>query len=176
MTSIPSIRGVHHFAHAVPNLDEAVTFLTDVLGAEIATRFGPLADPDGNTFAERPGIHLRAELRSALLGYGPTLNIEVHEYHAPDQRHSPTRQSDPGASHLGVWVDDLKAAAEYLRNQPGVVVRTIGPGGPPELDGLTNFFFETPRGTGDRSVDRARPPAIRAGHGRAALPPRGRLV
>ncbi len=119
MTSIPSIRGVHHVAYAVPDLDEAVTFFTEVLGAEVATRFGP---------------------------FGPTLNVELHEYRAPDQRDAPPRQSDPGARHLGVWVDDLDAAAEYLRGQPGVVVRTVGPGGPAELDGLTNVFFETPWG------------------------------
>jgi len=144
--SIPSIRGVHHFAYAVPDLDEAVMFFVDVLGAELATRFGPLADSDGDSFAQKLGIHPRAELRSALLRFGPTLNVELHQYSAPDQRDAPPKQSDPGASHLGVWVDDLAAAAEYLRAQQGVTVRTVGPGGPPELDGLTNFFFETPWG------------------------------
>jgi len=146
VASIPTIRGVHHFAYVVPDLEEAVAFFVDVLGAEVATRFGPLADPEGDAFAQKLGIHPRAELRSALLRFGPTLNVELHQYTAPDQRDTPPRQSDPGASHLGVWVDDLDAAAEYLRAQPGVTVRTLGPGGPPELDGLTNFFFETPWG------------------------------
>lgn len=146
MASIPTIRGVHHFACVVPDVDEAVKFFTESLGAEIATRFGPLADPEGNSFADKLGIHPRTVLRSALLRFGPTLNVELHEYDAPDQRDSPPRQSDPGASHLGVYVDDLEAAAEYLRAQPGVTVRAVGPGGPPELDGLTNFFFETPWG------------------------------
>jgi len=144
--SIPSIRGVHHLAYAVPDLDEAVMFFIDVLGAQLATRFGPLVDPEGDSFAQKLGIHPRAELRSALLRFGPTLNVELHQYSAPDQRDAPPKQSDPGASHLGVWVDDLAAAAEYLRAQQGVTVRTVGPGGPPELDGLTNFFFETPWG------------------------------
>ncbi len=146
MPSMPSIRGVHHFASTVPDLDEAVAFFLDVLGAELATRFGPLADPDTDAFAQKLGIHPRAELRSALLRFGPTLNLELHQYAAPDQRDMPPRQTDPGASHLGVWVDDLQAAADYLRAQPGVTVRTVGLGGPPELDGLTNFFFETPWG------------------------------
>jgi catechol 2,3-dioxygenase-like lactoylglutathione lyase family enzyme len=140
---IPSVRGVHHVAYTVPDLDEAVAFFVDVLGADVATRFGPLADPDGDSFARKLGIHPRAQLRSALLRFGPTLNVELHQYTAPDQRDAPPRQSDPGASHIGVWVDDLEAAAAYLRAQPGVTVRTVGPGGPPELGGLMNFFFET---------------------------------
>jgi catechol 2,3-dioxygenase-like lactoylglutathione lyase family enzyme len=144
--SIPTIRGVHHFAYAVPDLDQAVEFFTAVLGAELATRFGPLADPEGTSFADKLGVHPRTVLFSALLRFGPTLNVELHQYWAPDQRDGPPRQSDPGASHLGVWVDDVDAAARYLRAQPGVTVRTVGPGGPPELDGLTNFFFETPWG------------------------------
>jgi catechol 2,3-dioxygenase-like lactoylglutathione lyase family enzyme len=146
MSSIPTIRGVHHFAYVVPDLDQAVEFFTGILGAELATRFGPLEDSQGDSFAEKLGIHPRTSLRSALLRFGPTLNVELHQYASPDQRDSPPRQSDPGASHLGLYVDDLQAAADYLRAQPGVIVRAIGPGGPPELLGLTNFFFETPWG------------------------------
>lgn len=145
MPAIPTVRGVHHFAYTVPDLDAAVGFFTDVLGAEVATHFGPMQDPEGDTFADKLGIHPRSVLRSALLRFGPTLNVELHQYEAPDQHDSPPRQTDPGASHLGVYVDDLQAAAEYLRTQPGVTVRTVGPG-PPELDGLVNFFFETPWG------------------------------
>jgi len=43
---------VHHYAYTVPDLEQAVGFFTAVLGAELATRFGPLADPSGNSFAK----------------------------------------------------------------------------------------------------------------------------
>ncbi len=89
MPSIPTIRGVHHYAYAVPDLEQAVAFFTGVLGADLVTRFGPLQDPEGDSFADKIGVHPRSVLRSALLRFEPTLNVELHQYSAPDQRPRP---------------------------------------------------------------------------------------
>lgn len=47
------------------------------------------------------------------------MNIELHEYKSPDQRTETHRQTDWGASHIGIRVEDLRAAAEYLSRVDG---------------------------------------------------------
>ncbi|RBL80330.1 VOC family protein, partial [Streptomyces cavourensis] len=47
MSRIPGARAVHHIAYTVPDLDQAVDFFTEVIGAELAYRLGPVEDPEG---------------------------------------------------------------------------------------------------------------------------------
>jgi len=119
---IPTARNVDHFGYNVPNLDEAIEFFVEVLGAEEAFRWGPMADPDGDSMAAMLGVHPRTSVGGALLRLGPASNVELLEYDAPDEASEPPKTADPGASQLAFRVGDVEAATEYLREQQGVTV------------------------------------------------------
>jgi catechol 2,3-dioxygenase-like lactoylglutathione lyase family enzyme len=120
---IPTARSVEHVAFAVPDLDEAIAFFVDVLGAEELYRVGPFADPEGEWMAVQLDVHPRASCEVAHLRLGPNLNLELFAWEAPDQAARPPRPSDPGAGHIAFFVDDMAAAVEYLAQQPGVRIQ-----------------------------------------------------
>ena len=117
---IPTARSVEHVAFTVPDLDAAVAFFVEVVGAQELYRVGPFADPDGDWMEVQLGVHPRASCKVAHLRMGPNLNLELFSWQAPDQRQEGPRPSDVGAGHLAFFVDDMEAAAAYLAAQPGV--------------------------------------------------------
>ncbi|MFX5268122.1 hypothetical protein ABTD02_18740, partial [Acinetobacter baumannii] len=48
-------------------------------------------------------------------GYGS--NIELFSYNSPDQQHMQPKNSDIGGYHIAFYVDDIKAADQYLRSK-----------------------------------------------------------
>ncbi|MER5636762.1 VOC family protein [Kitasatospora sp. NPDC002227] len=148
MTGIPGALAVHHVAYTVPDLDQAVAFFTEVLGAKLLYRLGPVADPEGDWMTRQLGVDRAAAAEIAMLRLGPVTNLELFEYTAPDQRRELPRNSDWGGHHLAVAVEDVDAAVAYLRAQPGVEVlgepQTIRDGGP--IDGDRWVYFRTPWG------------------------------
>ncbi|MGH8907577.1 MAG: VOC family protein [Egibacteraceae bacterium] len=119
---IPGARNVDHIAYTVPDLEEAIDFFVDVLGAELIYREGPVEDKTGDWMSRKLNVHPRASANIAMLRLGPVTNVELFEYQAPDQNRSLPRNSDHGGHHLAFYVDDVDAAAAYLRAQPGVRV------------------------------------------------------
>ncbi|MDN3260454.1 VOC family protein [Streptomyces sp. CSDS2] len=117
---IPGSSGVHHVAYTVPDLDQAVTFFVDVLGAELAYRLGPVEFPDSDWMERYLGVHRKAAMDLAMLRLGPVTNCELFQYSAPDQRREMPRNSDWGGHHLAFHVEDMDEAVAYLRAQPGV--------------------------------------------------------
>jgi catechol 2,3-dioxygenase-like lactoylglutathione lyase family enzyme len=117
---IPTARNVEHVAFSVPDLDTAVGFFVDVLGADELYRVGPFSDPAGDWMEVQLGVHPRASCEVAHLRLGPNLNLELFSWQAPDQRSEGPRPSDVGAGHIAFFVDDMDAAAAYLAEQPGV--------------------------------------------------------
>ncbi|MER5349948.1 VOC family protein [Kitasatospora sp. NPDC002551] len=150
MTGIPGARAVHHVAYTVPDLDQAVTFFTDVLGARLLYRLGPVAAPDGDGdwMTRQLGVHRSAVAHIAMLRLGPVSNLELFQYTTPDQRREQPANSDLGGHHLAIAVDDVDRAVAYLRRQPGVEVlgepQTVADGGP--IDGDRWVYFRTPWG------------------------------
>jgi catechol 2,3-dioxygenase-like lactoylglutathione lyase family enzyme len=120
---IPTARNVEHVAFSVPDLDEAIAFFVDVLGADLLYRIGPFSDPDGDWMVVQLDVHPRASCDVAHLRLGPTQNVELFQWQAPDQATTAPKASDVGAAHLAFFVDDIEAAAEYLAAQPGVRVQ-----------------------------------------------------
>jgi catechol 2,3-dioxygenase-like lactoylglutathione lyase family enzyme len=106
---------VDHFAFTVPRLDEAVDFFISVLGAELAYREGPIADPEGEWMSRHLGVDKDAVAHLAMLRLGPTSNLELFEYQACRQRTTPPRLVDDGGHYLAFRVDDIEKAAAYLR-------------------------------------------------------------
>lgn len=118
---IPGATAVHHVAYTVPDLDQAVEFFTEVIGAELVYRLGPIHH-EGDWMTRHLNVAADACAYIAMLRLGPVTNLELFEYTAPDQRRSLPRNSDWGGHHLAIYVADVDAAVAYLRTQPGVRV------------------------------------------------------
>lgn len=111
---IPGARDVDHVGLTVPDLDQAVRFFVDVLGADLLWTDGPTSDPQGDSMTKRLGVDPRASMRLAMLRVGPNLNVELLEYHAPGQNTRMPVNSDVDVPHLAFYVDDVDAAGKYL--------------------------------------------------------------
>ncbi|WP_145205720.1 VOC family protein [Sphingobium sp. B2] len=121
-SGIPTARSVDHVGVNVADLGAAITFFTDVLGAQLLFEAGPFQDPEGQWMAEQLGVHPRAVLYLAMMRLGPTLNIELMQYKVPGVSARAAAFADPGAGHLAIYVDDIERAVAYLADQPGVSV------------------------------------------------------
>lgn len=119
-SGIPGATAVHHVAYTVPDLDQAVEFFTEVIGAELVYVVGPVHDSEGDWMTRQLGVAAGARAHVAMLRLGAVTNLELFEYTAPDQRRFLPRNSDWGGHHLAIYVTDVDAAAAYLRTQPGV--------------------------------------------------------
>lgn len=113
---LPGIRGVNHIGITVPDLAQAESFFADVLGCQKATSFGPFRDDEGTFMQDLLDVDPRAVVEQITLmrcGFGS--NIELFKYTAPDQKTVVARNSDVGGHHIAFYVDDINAAAEYLK-------------------------------------------------------------
>lgn len=112
---IPGLRGSDHIGITVPDLDEAHTFLVDILGAEYIYTLGEKS-ADDDWMQVQIGVHPRTvirEIRFYRLQTG--VNLEVFLYDAADGQNPQPRNSDIGGYHLALYVDDMDAAVDYLR-------------------------------------------------------------
>ncbi|WP_394825690.1 VOC family protein [Pendulispora albinea] len=143
---IPGATAVHHVAYTVPDLDQAIAFFTEILGADLVYTQGPVRG-EGDWMTRKLGVDAAATARVAMLRLGPVTNVELFEYAAPDQQRQIPRNSDWGGHHLAIHVTDVDLAAEYLRAQPGVRVlgspETITDG---PIAGDRWVYFVTPWG------------------------------
>lgn len=142
---IPTARNVDHIAITVPDLDQAVRFFVEALGASLLYVEGPIAE--GTWMEDNLNVDAAASCRIAMLRWGPTTNLELFDYSAPAQNRRIPRNSDVGGHHLAVYVDDIDAAFDYVRGLPGVTCQgapktiTSGP-----LIGDRWMYFTTPWG------------------------------
>lgn len=115
-------RNAHHVGLTVPNLDRAVDFFVDAIGCDVLYRKGPFGDPDGQSMKRRLDVHPDATATLAMLRCGPTMNLELFEWDAPDQDGTPPKNSDIGAMHLAFQVEDIDAAMEGLADRDDVTM------------------------------------------------------
>jgi len=146
VTGLPGLRAMDHVGLSVPDLDEAITFFTEVLGAEVAYRHGPYPAGGERTvrqFARHPESAVEG---IAMLVLGP-MNIELLQYSSPDQRTEWPRTSDFGGHHVAFYVDDIEAAVDALRAR-GVEVLgdPMSLNGPEAGEGARYIFFRAPWG------------------------------
>lgn len=116
--TLPGVRGVNHIGLTVPDIAEAETFFTDVLGCEKATSFGPFRDDTGTFMQDLLDVDPRTVVNQITLmrcGFGS--NIELFSYDAPDQETVRPRNSDIGGHHIAFYVDDIEAAAAYFKDK-----------------------------------------------------------
>ena len=112
---VPGLRGHDHTGITVPDIKQAADFFINVLGCKEAMSFGPFADEKGNFMADLLNVNPRAVINQITLvrcGYGS--NIELFQYSSPDQKTVTPKNSDIGGYHIAFYVDDIKAAKDYL--------------------------------------------------------------
>jgi len=115
---IPGLSRLDHIGFTVPDLDQARTFLEEVLGCEYLYALGPLRDDEGRWMSEHLNVDDRAVVpRINFFRFAGATLFEVFEYEAPDQRAQPPRNSDVGGHHVALYVADLDAAVAYLRGR-----------------------------------------------------------
>lgn len=137
---IPGLRSADHIGFVVPDLDEAVSFFVQMLGAREVFRIAPISG-----LTSKVGVDPRASVKGVMLRFGPVTNVELLEYDAPDQTREPPLVSDVGAAHLAVFVDDVEVAAAHLRSEPRVswVGEASAVTGDQPHAGLVNLFCLT---------------------------------
>jgi catechol 2,3-dioxygenase-like lactoylglutathione lyase family enzyme len=112
---IVSARHVDHLGLVVPNLEDAVRFFKEALGAQLLWALGP--------FTKTPtGVPIRS-VRLAMLRFGANLNLELQEIDAEQQRKTIPGNIDLGAVHAAVFVDDLNLAAQSLRTHGATLLK-----------------------------------------------------
>ena len=156
--SIPTLRGQHHTGITVPDMQQAIDFFVGVVGCQLAVRFGPFRDDQGSFMADTLNVHPRAVIHEiALLRCGFGSNIELFQYSAPDQHSAIPKNSDIGGHHIAFYVDDIEAAAAYLKQRgvrvlAGPLPVTEGPAAGQTINyflapwGLQLELISTPRG------------------------------
>jgi len=130
--SLPGLARADHVALTVPDIDAAVRFYVDVLGAVELYRFGPVdarevpGMPDGRDWTEAHIDVRDARLTFAVVQLAPTFTLELFGFERPpSQAAAPPRNSDLGGHHLALKVDDLDAALAFLRERGVRVLETI---------------------------------------------------
>lgn len=141
---LPGLRRVDHIGFTVPDLDQAHRFLVDVLGCEYLYSLGPYRHDD-DWMATHLAVHPRAEMRNRFFRCGGETLLEVFEYAVPDQRPEPPRNSDVGGHHIALYVDDLVAAVEHLR-EAGVEVFDGPTASRGAAEGARWIYFRSPWG------------------------------
>jgi catechol 2,3-dioxygenase-like lactoylglutathione lyase family enzyme len=140
--------GADHVGITVPDINQAIEWFEDVMGAVAPLTFGPFSDPTGTFMQDLLGVDPRAVISQiTMLRLGHSAGIELFHYDAPDQLHTHPRNSDWAGHHIAFYVTDIDAAVEYMRSKG--VEKFLGPfpvtGGP--AAGQSINYFRTPFGT-----------------------------
>ena len=137
-TGIASARYVDHVGMTVPDMDAAIKFFEDALGGLLLWRVGPFHET-------ATGVPLKS-FQNAMLRLGPSLNVELLQFDADQQKRTMPSNIDVGAGHIAFFVDDIEAAAESLRHHGAQLLP-----GPLEVSGEEKkgekiWYFKTPWG------------------------------
>lgn len=144
---LPGMRGTQHIGITVPNVDDAVNFLVDMLGCEAFYSIGPFGPFEDDWMTENLNVNPRAVIKIATLvrcGNGPS--FEIFEYTSPDQSPTPPKNSDIGGYHIAFYVDDIDAATQYLRDQGVKVLGEPHTFTDTGMEGLSWVYFMSPWG------------------------------
>ena len=140
--------GMDHVGITVPNVNQAVEWFDDVLGAVAPLTFGPF--PAGAFVASVVDVAQTASIdQITMLRLGHSAGIELFQYSAPEgQRHDVPKNSDWSGHHVAFYVTDIDDAVDYMvakgvRRMPaGPFTLTEGPAA-----GQTIQYFQTPWGS-----------------------------
>jgi catechol 2,3-dioxygenase-like lactoylglutathione lyase family enzyme len=104
------IKGIHHVALSVPDLEVAKSFYCDVLGFELADRYDFHRDDQVDRVLELKG----ASAKSMMVKAG-NIYLEVFEFSHPSPATQDARPvCDHGYTHIALEVDDIEAVYDKL--------------------------------------------------------------
>ncbi|QSG09184.1 VOC family protein [Halapricum desulfuricans] len=98
----------HHYAITVSDLDRMVTFYRDVLGLDVLAEF----TVGGEAFAT--GVDVPGASAEFVHLDGGDARMELVEYGPEGDRRPRPSLNEPGATHLGLEVDDLDSVYAEL--------------------------------------------------------------
>jgi catechol 2,3-dioxygenase-like lactoylglutathione lyase family enzyme len=140
--------GCDHVGITVPDINQAIEWFEDVLGAVAPLTFGPF--PAGPFVASVVDVAQTTSIdQITMVRVGHSANIELFQYStAPGgQRQDMPKNSDWSGHHVAFYVTDIRPAVEYMvgkgvRKMPaGPFTLTQGPAA-----GQTIQYFQTPWG------------------------------
>lgn len=142
---IPGARAIDHAGFVVPNLEQAISFFQNVLGAAVVWRAAPVRAGSTDMRATF-NADQRATPRTAMLRLGPNLNVELIEWSVAGRIGKAPPASDVGVGHLAFDVADIEVAGAHLRAKgvrllEGPRTNKDGPNA-----GQASWFFLTPWG------------------------------
>jgi catechol 2,3-dioxygenase-like lactoylglutathione lyase family enzyme len=118
---LPGLTRLDHVGFTVPDLEDAHSWLVEVLGCEYMYSLGPFQAAD-DWMKDHLNVDPRTVMRQLrFFRCGGQAVFEVFEYDASEQRAEVPRNSDIGGHHVALYVDDLDPAIDYLRAR-GVTV------------------------------------------------------
>jgi len=133
------ITGVHHVGIIVSNLEKALEFYGDILGAKLL--FREEAGPD---YLEK-GVGIKdASAKMAVIKVGPG-TLELIEYINPRTEAEGLRPCDVGTFHLALGVDDIDKTVEELQKR-GVEFTSAPNISGGEFEGWVWAYFKDPDG------------------------------
>jgi catechol 2,3-dioxygenase-like lactoylglutathione lyase family enzyme len=145
---------VDHIGLTVPDLDEAVRFFCEALGATELFRFS--RRDQGLFMVERFKASPESSFTLAMLSLPGEVQIELFEWQDPQQTRSYPRLFDIGGHHLCLQVDDVERALEAVIAYPGTRVlgdvKLVEP--PSPRAGTRWIYFATPWGLHVELVNR----------------------
>jgi catechol 2,3-dioxygenase-like lactoylglutathione lyase family enzyme len=137
--------GIDHIGLTVPDINQAIEWYEDILGAVAPLTFGPFE----GAFLEGalnvvPGTGIN---QITTLRIGQSAGIELFTYHSPGQRTDVPLNSDWSGHHIAFYVTDIEAAVEYMDSRD--VDRLFGPFTLTSGDaaGQSINYFRTPWGS-----------------------------
>jgi glyoxylase I family protein len=148
----PHFLGVDHISWTVPDLDAAVRFYVDVIGAEVLYRLGPIdaadlpRDAQGRDWMQTHVGVADARLTLVMLKLSEHMKFQLVQYDKPvARRQDLPRNCDRGGHHLALRVDAVDATIAYLSAHGCQALETIhietGP-----LAGKKNVYVLDPFG------------------------------
>ncbi|HEU5372569.1 MAG TPA: VOC family protein, partial [Gaiellaceae bacterium] len=115
--------GLDHVGLTVPDINQAIEWFEDILGAVAPLTFGPFA---GSFLEGAIGVPSGTQIdQITMLRIGHSANLELFKYEADPQRHDMPRNSDWSGHHVAFYVTDIDAAVEYMDSRG--VTRMFGP-------------------------------------------------
>jgi catechol 2,3-dioxygenase-like lactoylglutathione lyase family enzyme len=151
-TAKPRFLAVDHVSWTVPDLEAAIAFYTDVFGATVLYRIGPIdaadlpLDAQGRDWMETHVGVKGAKLTLAMLQLAPNMKFQMVQYDKPDDRRQIVpRNCDRGGHHIALLVDDVEAAVAYLARRGCKVLEIIAMDSGP-LAGKKNVYVQDPWG------------------------------
>lgn len=151
---------LHHVGLTVPDLGQAVRFLTDVLGCEhlFTTPPGQPMPPESAARLNLAGTVAHRGI--AMLRAGGAF-IELFEYDAEGQSVTYPKNSDIGASHLAFVVESISEMLVKLEASGCRICAEPARARSAGFEGLLWVYFVTPWGQTMELVETQQAPALR---------------